>query len=532
MKGKIKALIILSLCFTLILGVVSSYATMSDLSEEEASHYYNLWTWIGIAGLAVFAVIMIAYYLNIKKTLAASSVPKKKRSKENELISPANTKKVRNAVIAIIAIGFVVRLALSIPDWGFANDIGCFGSWSRTAAGDLFNTYNNLAGNIDYPPGYVYILYVTGLLGKLFNCYNTGLYTLIVKLPAIICDCFIAWFIYLIAKERTSKETTLFFVLFWIANPAAVIDSTIWGQVDSVLSLALIAGLYLIMKNKFVLSSVVFGGAIMLKPQAIIVLPVLFYALLKNKKVKTIIFSFLAGAGTAILIALPFALNVDMSNEYTNGVVTPILEAIGANGGGFFTKLMTPFAWILSLFIGTAGHYSYATVNALNFFFMTGANWKQDSEPFLGFTYYTWGMIAIVVAALLVWVMYLISKKKDYMPFLASSVILLLVANFGPRMHERYFFPSIVLLLFTALIAKTKGTTVLAIAATVLGYLTVLEVLVDLNLGIPYMWPEVNTYRFILSLGNVALALGSAAYMIIDAFDKTENTWLGKRIWK
>ena len=285
-------------------------------------------------------------------------------------------------------------------------------------------------------------------------------------------------------------------------------------------------------KEKFVLSSVVFGGAIMLKPQAIIVLPILFYALLKNKKVKTFIFSFLAGIGTALAVALPFAVNVDMSTTHMQETVTPFLEMAGVNGGGFLTKLATPFAWIVSLFMGTADHYSYATVNALNFYFMTGANWVKDSEPFMGLTYYTWGMLAIVLSAVFIWVMYLKAKKAEHMPFLAGGTLLLLVANFGPRMHERYFFPSIVLLLFAAILANTKGTAIMAIAATVLGYLTVLEILIDLNLGIPYMWPEVTTYRFILSLGNVLLSLAAAAYLAVEAFGDIKKTWFGKRIWK
>lgn len=512
----------------MLTGTVSSSAVYSDLSETEAGSIYNTWTVIGFAALILFAAVMLMWW----KKIAAQTAPTIKKGKGRAVVNPANTKQVRNTVITIIAVAFAARLCLSIADLGYANDIGCFSSWSQVAADGLFDTYNRLGASIDYPPGYVYILYACGMLGKLFNCYNTGLYTLIVKLPAMLCDCFIAWFIYLFAREKISKELTLFFVVFWLANPAAIIDSTVWGQVDSVLSLAVIAGFYLVTKEKFVLSSVVFGGAIMLKPQAIIVLPILFYALLKNKKVKTFIFSFLAGIGTALAVALPFAVNVDMSTTHMQETVTPFLEMAGVNGGGFLTKLATPFAWIVSLFMGTADHYSYATVNALNFYFMTGANWVKDSEPFMGLTYYTWGMLAIVLSAVFIWVMYLKAKKAEHMPFLAGGTLLLLVANFGPRMHERYFFPSIVLLLFAAILANTKGTAIMAIAATVLGYLTVLEILIDLNLGIPYMWPEVTTYRFILSLGNVLLSLAAAAYLAVEAFGDIKKTWFGKRIWK
>ena len=338
-------------------------------------------------------------------------------------------------------------------------------------------------------------------------------------------------FIYLFCKNRVSDKLTYFFTALWMLNPLAILDSTVWGQVDSVLTLALVAGLYFIMKDRLIIASVIFGGAVMLKPQAIILVPVLGYALLRSKKPGTVLAGIGAALGTAIIIAMPFALKVDMSKEFMVARVTPMLEMLHLNGGGTATKVATPFAWILSLFIGTADHYSYATVNALNFFFAIDGNWVRDTEPLMGLTWFWWGMINIVIAALITMLIYFKSKKTEALPFVAGSVIFLLVTNFGPRMHERYFFPAVVFLIIAAILSNRRTVLRLSLAESVLGYFTVLEILVDLNLGKPYMWPKLSLIRAALSWANVILAVLVAVYAIADAFGKIEGTKFGKEIF-
>ena len=85
--------------------------------------------------------------------------------------------------------------------------------------------------------------------------------------------------------------------------------------------------------------------------------------------------------------------------------------------------------------MGTAGHYDYATVNALNFYFTMDANWIKDSEAFWGLTYFQWGMLFIVLSTAAVWFLYLKSRKSGSATFLCAAALLLFDANFGPRMH-------------------------------------------------------------------------------------------------
>ncbi|MBE7056678.1 MAG: DUF2029 domain-containing protein [Ruminococcaceae bacterium] len=533
MKKKIAA--ILSVLLTTIIPL-PSFAVYSNLTKEEAVSYYKEYMILGTVLFLVIAIGLFAYWyylVNQDKIIAGKKV------KKSKVIEKDNSKEIFQVVLMIIGIGLFVRLVAAIPSPGFANDVALFKYWGRTAADDFVNTYNILGSNIDYPPGYVYILATCGFIAKIFGAQDTVAYDLIIKLPAILADCGIALFIYKFCKDRVPKKWIYFFVAFWMANPLAFIDSTVWGQVDSVLTLASVAGFYFVSEKKFIWASMIFGVGVMLKPQAIIVLPVLCYALFKNKKVKTFILSALTGVGTAVLVALPFAVNVDMSTAYMQESVTPVLETLHANGGGFITTLVTPFAWILSLFMGTAGHYDYASVNALNFFFSLGGNWVKDDGALWGLTWFIWGMIFIVIAAALTWFLHLKTKDSKALPFVSASVILLLVANFGPRMHERYFFPAIVFLLIAAIIRNNRCLFGIGILASVFGYFTVLEVLVDLNLGTPYMWllqsdwpASIHGLRCLISWGNVVVASAVAVFAIADSFDKIKGTGFDKKIWR
>lgn len=527
MKKKHFLALILPFMFAILPASVSAAETQQTPKE------YYIYMGIGFLLLLLAAGALAFVYVRLRKQENRLLDGRRGRKDALRAWQNVSNKEMFHTVLLLIGCGLLARLILAGPSMGFGNDIALFKHWASTSADGLLDTYNVLGDNIDYPPGYVYILNLCGHLGNLFHAQDTMLYTIIIKLPAILSDCGIGFFLYLFCKERTSAKWTYFFVLLWMFNPLSILDSAVWGQVDSVLALALVAALYFITKEKYVLSAVLFGVGVMLKPQAIIVLPILFFALLKNKykRVRTFLFSALAGIGTAVGLALPFGLSVDMTTSHMHTTVTPILQLLHADGGGVITKIATPFAWILSLFMGTTGHYDYATVNALNFFFAMDANWVKDSESFWGLTYFIWGMIFIVLGTALTWFLYLKSKRTKTVPFLCAAALLLFVANFGPRMHERYFYPAVVFLLIAAVLANHKAIFGFFVLSSLLGYLSVLEILVDLNLGAPWMWPTLSPLRLLLSWGNVLVAIGVMVVAFMYAFGKIEDGQVNKKIW-
>lgn len=519
----------LSVLFLTLLFAALPAAVFAEEAQSTPKEYYT-YMGIGFFLLLLAAGVFTFWFLYLRKKDRLSQGKKKGiRTAAQE----GSDKKLFRTVLILIGGGLLLRLILAGPSMGYGNDIALFKYWASTSADDLLNTYNVLGSNIDYPPGYVYILNLCGHLANLFSAQDSAFYTIIIKLPAILSDCGIGLLLYLFCKERTDANRTCFFVMLWMFNPLSILDSAVWGQVDSVLALALVAALYFITKDRYVLSAVLFGVGVMLKPQAIIVLPILFFALLKNKrkKIKTFLLSALAGLGTAIGLALPFGLCVDMTTPHMMNTVTPILKILHADGGGTLTKIVTPFAWILSLFMGTAGHYDYATVNALNFYFTMDANWIKDSEAFWGLTYFQWGMLFIVLSTAAVWFLYLKSRKSGSATFLCAAALLLFVANFGPRMHERYFYPAVIFLLIAAVLTNHRTVFTLFILSSVFGYLSVLEILVDLNLGAPWMWPSASPFRLLLAWGNVLTAVGTMAVAFMYAFGKIKEDQLNKTIW-
>lgn len=121
--------------------------------------------------------------------------------------------------------------------------------------------------NLDYPPLFLYYLYLLGAIGNIGNIAQTFLYDILLKLPSIFADCVIAFILYKMAEKRMSKNWTMFIVSIWLFNPMILLDSACWGQVDSLLALALLVSAYCIEKDRYPWASIALAFAITLKPQ-------------------------------------------------------------------------------------------------------------------------------------------------------------------------------------------------------------------------------------------------------------------------
>ncbi len=435
------------------------------------------------------------------------------------------------AVILMILLGFAVRLALSVTAPQCDIDVNLFKYWANQAAEHGISQAYEKAGNIDYPPLYMYFLYFNGLLAKWFGFADTLLYTMLMKLPAILCDCVIAYFIYLLCSKRISKNWVMLLVALWLFNPIVMLDSACWGQVDSMLTLALIGAMYFTSKDRFIPAAALLGAAVMVKPQGFMLVPILGYALFKmlikgygryagqsrtarlKHWIPLCLLCILVFAGTMILITLPFS-------------------------------GLRPISWLYELLTGTTGHYDYTTVNSLNFYFLLGQNWVKDSTEVLGLTYFTLGMLLIVAFSVLTWVLYQKGEKKSYLPYLLSAMLLYAVVTFGPRMHERYFFPVVALLLIAVIKSNNKLLLSVFGLMSISNFFSVLEIMTDLLVGGKlqaagqsaavygyYYWPALNFTRGLMAAGNViscaALVVLTCLFVfrVIRIDDKRFRIW-------
>ncbi|WP_342418035.1 glycosyltransferase 87 family protein [Paenibacillus sp. FSL R10-2782] len=319
----------------------------------------------------------------------------------------------------VLGAGFFLRMAIA-PWISGHMDLMLFRNWATTAADSLTGFYMN--GSSDYPPFYIYILYVIGKIGSTdaFSPYMSVL----LRLPNILADIATAYMLYRLASKRVGFGISIGLALFYVFNPAVFINSTFWGQVDSFFTLLIVGMVVLLVENRVGWSTVLFTIAVLMKPQGIIYGPILFFELLRQRKIQPWLLAVGAAVVTTILVVLPFSWGQE-----------PL--------------------WLLDLYKGTVGEYPYASVNAYNFFALIGGNYTQDTTTLFLFSYHTWGMIGIVLVTLFTWWMYARSGKPEFVA-VAALVQIAGVFTFASSMHERYLFPAAALAVLAYLYLRDR----------------------------------------------------------------------------
>jgi len=345
-------------------------------------------------------------------------------TKKKVKIQPSNVKML---ILTILGVGLFLRIPLALLINGHPFDLSTFKNWATTVVNNFSQFYQGRNAS-DYPPFYIYVLFLIGKLGSLSAL--SPYFTLLLKLPSIVADIATSFLIFKLAQKYLSFEISLLLAAFYTFNPAVLINSTIWGQVDSFFTLIIVAAIFFLSEKNIGLATGLFTAAVLMKPQGIIFLPVLFFELIRQKTLKSWIKVIISGLVTAIVIILPFSLN-------TSGL------------------------WIFKLYASTLGEYPYASVNAFNFFSLLGANFTKDAGTLFVFSYHSWGLIAIVMITAFSWFLFIKGNSRVY----ASAVALLLidgVFTFSTRMHERYLFPAVALSILTFIYLRDKRLILLA----------------------------------------------------------------------
>ncbi|MCX7748582.1 MAG: glycosyltransferase family 39 protein [Clostridia bacterium] len=367
---------------------------------------YNIWMTI-FTGLYLFISIAVYFIIRNKQTIT-------------------DKKTERIVLWAMLAAGLIFRLIVAPLIEGWPNDISANKAWALAAAKENFNFYTSGIW-CDYPPFFIYVFMI---VGKLTSIFGTGTaFTVLIKLPSIFADLATAYLLYRIAKKHFNQAFALLAAGLYAFSPLVLLDSTIWGQVDSFFTMIIIGALILLVERKVYPATVLFAVAVMMKPQAIFFFPVLLFDLIKRKNVKTFITSFLIGVGTCALIVIPFS--------FTQNTVTD------------------KFTWVFDLYFNTASQYPFATMNAFNFFGMIGSNYADVSSKLLGISYTAWGFL--FDALLVVFAGYVYFKGKH----IATPILTALILNVGAfvfsvKMHERYMFPAVAIALLVFIYYKDK----------------------------------------------------------------------------
>lgn len=384
-----------------------------------------------------------------------------------------NNKPKYVSVGLILGFAFILRLIVAPLIEGFSSDVDTFRFWSQHAAKDLTGIYQK-GFFLDYPPFYLYFLFIIGKIASIFGLRGgEPFYILLLKLPSITTDIATGYLIYRMAKNRLSGSWALFVTAIYVFNPAIIMNSTIWGQVDSFMVFFVALGFYLMLTDKPHYSALPFAAAVLTKPQGLIFLPVVLFELIKRRDIKLFLKTVSLGIATIILIILPFVFKMGPT-------------------------------WIFDLYLNTVEGYKYASLNAFNFFALIGANTKPDSNLLFIFSYKVWGFIFILASVIFTSVLYYKGKGKQ-LPFMGALTLFLSVFMLSTRMHERYMFPVLFFLLAIFIITRDRWSLIFFGISSFTIFVNTYNVLYRMiNTNYPHVPPHDPVLLFI-SLVNFVL---------------------------
>jgi dolichyl-phosphate-mannose-protein mannosyltransferase len=390
----------------------------------------------------------------------------------------------RNAWLLGFALvfGLAIRLWIAYRITGYDVDVNTFKAWAgMLASGGLSHFYQEGVFS-DYPPGYMYVLYMVGVLRSVFSIpFESPWFTLLLKLPAIAADTMIAGLLYRWCKEHLRQGIAIVIALsFWL-SPAILINSAAWGQVDSFFMLWILISLRYLEKWKLEKASALYAFAILVKPQALLLGPIFLVALVKRRSWPVFGRSVLYGLLVLAVLSFPFLI------------------------------YKGPF-YLFELYFGTLASYSYASLNAYNLMALFGGNFVSTSSALALGTYKQWGVILLfLVYAYAVWLLWR-SRKKEGAYSLIALFLFAAVFIVSTKMHERYLFYALPLALLCFLYFQKRWLLYVYAALSVTSFVNVLHVLVQSTKKL-YHIPPADGILVGISMANVILLLIIAVFV-------------------
>ena len=336
----------------------------------------------------------------------------------------------------ILISGLILRIFLSLfltyrPDFGAW--IGWGSEISSAGFGHFYERYW-----CDYMPGYLYVLWMLDNIHRALPGLSVDI---LFKLPANLADFGISILIFYSLKLITSDKNAMIASVAYFFNPASLANSTFWGQVDSFHTLPILLSVYLGLRQKFILSGVFASLAFMIKPQSLVVFPLIgFLALIpvikswKRFTIRSLLPPFKLAITiviTAVIVTLPFIWDSIYSVSYL---------------------ITGPADLIVERFNASYGQYTSTSLNAFNFWGAV-AMWQDDDTRFLGITFRNigtmiFGVVYAVISGLLIRSAFAVKNNelRDYGYHVFEAIMLVLFALFlfVTRAHERHLLPMIV----------------------------------------------------------------------------------------
>ena len=249
----------------------------------------------------------------------------------------------------------------------------------------------------------------------------------LMKIPAILADLGIAFLVLLFAKKTIPKDkkNQIIAVSLILFNPAFIYNSALWGQIDSIpIFFVMLSAYYLLYTKRDIVSTIMFTLALLVKPTALIFLPVYTIIFIKKFGIKKSIINLFIANIIFCLFFLPFTLSPYMT--YLNKILS-------------------------------AQSLPYVTNGALNFWVLiAGFRGIKDIAPFLlNIPYRYFGYLIVGSINIFIILRLIKSKRRTEDFFMALFIASFAAFLFLTKMHERYsLLPLVFLLVYS--FKKTK----------------------------------------------------------------------------
>lgn len=364
---------------------------------------------------------------------------------DTEAVGPSAIKVSLNIraspIVIVLALGFLLRLgAAALP--GFGVDLGTFQFWSvQLAREGPWNFYTPEAFP-DWAPGYLYVLWFFGGLDSVFE-FSGDHFWYLLKMPSIAADLGSAYLLYRIL-EGQKQAVRVGAAALYLAHPLVLLVGPVWGQVDSILAFFLLLTVYYLARERTLLAAVVYTVGFLIKPQAVAALPIFVFWGLRHEVHHVL--------PTLSAAREPLARAVEFGRALAARAWPVPVAALAAallivypffpsNPFGIFDQLIDA---------SNLENYRVTSVFAYNFwaldFWGLPAWFEPDDLTFLGLAYRWWGVLMFAAASLsIIWTFR--DARGPGLLALGTALSVLAFFLFMTRMHERYLFPSVLLLM-------------------------------------------------------------------------------------
>jgi hypothetical protein len=349
-------------------------------------------------------------------------------------------------LLAVLGAGLLLRLLLAYaiyPGQGFATDLQLFGGWARALAAGGPATFYAGAPSANYPPGYLYVLWALGSLSG--GQVPAGL----LKLPAILADVGVALLLYRLAGRWRGPRAGLLAAGLYLFVPVTWYDSALWGQVDAVAALVMVAALVLLVEGWSEPAAALAVLGVLVKPQALVCLVVVAPVLVRRHLLAAgsgpVPARWLGQQGPIRLVTSALAAGI-----VGTAALAPFDIARFAPPSLAAVPVLGSFAGLAGLIQSAGGQYSVLTANAYNLWALVGpqplvasvGSWTADSLPVLGgVPAATIGTVLLGAVALLV-AAGLLRRDGVLAIVVGFTVVAFAFYALPTRVHERYLFPA------------------------------------------------------------------------------------------